>query len=172
MKYTGIWQARDPLELDWIQEVFSDVVLTHVWDCKHELVLDDSILFDAYLEKVDPAYYRKFRGKNAFLVHFFDENYEGGYDEIYRNFRGVFRGFWSEVFNPSYIFKLPLGYCAGFGKDSGPSKSASERKYLWSFVGDGSKSTRPAMVRALAFTQPNLIVSTRAVPGAERAAGI
>ena len=37
---------------------------------------------DAFIHCHDPAYYAQFRGRNAFLVHFLDETYEGGYELI------------------------------------------------------------------------------------------
>ena len=80
-----------------------------MFDGNHEVVLDDAILLDGFIKRVPHDYYRKFQGKNAFLVHFLDETYEGGY-ERYDYFRGVIRNFWSPAFNPRKVFILPTGY--------------------------------------------------------------
>ena len=136
--FTGIWQFRTPGEFDWMNEIFGEFISEYVWDCKREVAPDNSILFDSYICDSDPAYFRRFRGKNAFLVHVYDETFDGLYEETYSNFRGVFRFFWSDVFNPERVFKLPLGYCKGFASDGGPLKPATERRYLWSFVGDAA----------------------------------
>ena len=94
LKFTAIWQSKKPHELPWIEEIFGDLIAEHVFDGNHEVVLDDAILFDSFIKRVPHDYYRKFEGKNAFLVHFLDETYEGGY-ERYDHFRGVIRNFWS-----------------------------------------------------------------------------
>src|SRR5947209_969099 len=165
--FTGIWQFRTPGEFDWMNEIFGEFISEYVWDCKREVAPDNSILFDSYICDSDPAYFRRFRGKNAFLVHVYDETFDGLYEETYSNFRGVFRFFWSDVFNPERVFKLPLGYCKGFASDGGPLKPATERRYLWSFVGDAAKSSRAGMVRALAAVQPNLLISTQPIDYAD-----
>ena len=114
-KYTAIWQSRVPHERDWIEEIFDPYISGHVTDGKHRVVLDNAILMDAFIQCHDPAYYAQFRGRNAFLVHFLDETYEGGY-ERYNNFRGVFRCFWSNTFDSNRVMKMPLGYCRGMAR--------------------------------------------------------
>lgn len=162
-KYTALWQADNPIERDWIQEIFAPWLREHVTDGKHEVVLDDCILLDAFVYCQDPAYYARFRGKNAFLVHFLDENYEGGYD-VYRNFRGVFRCFWSDVFNEDFLLRMPIGYQNGMGKGPLP-EPATRRKFIWSFIGQAGKSSRPDAVRALASVEPHFLFSTDEVRG-------
>jgi hypothetical protein len=164
-KYTAIWQSPNPHERDWIEEVFGPLIDRHVTDGKHELVLDDCILLDAFVYSYDVAYYERFRGKNAFLVHFLDENFEGRYEAIYRNFRGVFRCHWADVFNPKYVMKLPIGYCSGMSRAGRRIASATERKYLWSFVGQVAKSSRPDMAKALSGVEPHFLFSTDDVSG-------
>ncbi len=163
-KFTGIWQANNPLEQDWIEELFKDYVSSYVTDGKHELVLDNAVLFDAFCAANDPAYYAQFKGKNAFLVHFLDENYEGSY-EIYENFRGVLRCHWSDAFNPKRVMRFPLGYTAGLDRTREVIKKASERRYVWSFLGQMSKSSRPDMAHNLAKVAPNFCFATDGVPG-------
>src|SRR5215470_19577047 len=87
-----------------------------VTDGKHELVLDNAILLDAFVYCNDVKYYDQFRGKNAFLIHFLDENFEGRYEVIYSNFLGVFRCHWSNGFNARYVRKMPLCYSNGMSR--------------------------------------------------------
>ncbi len=162
--YTGIWQAEHPLEREFIEEIFASYISNYVTDGKHEVVLDNSILLDAFCYAQDPAYYAKFKGKNAFLVHFLDENYEGGY-ELYENFRGVIRCFWSDVFNPQRIMFLPLGYNNGVERERANIVAASRRRYVWSFLGQMNKSSRPDMAHGLAKIAPNFLYATDDVPG-------
>lgn len=170
-KYTAIWQPQAPREREWIDEIMGPYIAEHVTDGKHRLVLDNAILFDAFVYCYDPAYYAQFRGKNAFLVIFLDENYEGGY-EIYENFRGVFRCFWSDVFRHPGIMKMPLGYCNGARALNRTVRRATERRYLWSFMGAADKSTRPDVARELAHLEPHFMFSTGPVPGVVRLAQV
>ena len=158
-KYTAIWQSRIPHERDWIEEILDPYISGHVTDGKHRVVLDNAILMDAFIQCHDPAYYAQFRGRNAFLVHFLDETYEGGY-ERYNNFRGVFRCFWSNTFDSTRVMKMPLGYCSGMARGGRPIQRASARKYLWSFVGEVNKSSRPDMAKALAAAGPHFLRPT------------
>lgn len=162
--FTAIWQAKNPNERAWIDEIFGPYLTRHVTDGSHQLVLDNAILFDAFVYCYDPAYYAQFRGKNAFLVHFLDENYEGRY-EIYRNFRGVFRCFWSEGFIQGHVRKLPLGYSNGMGRSGRSLQPATRRRYVWSFIGQANKSSRPDAVRALGRIEPHFLYCTDDVPG-------
>ena len=163
-KYTAIWQSPTPKVREWICEIMGDYIGEHVTDGKHQLVLDNAILIDAFIYCFDPAYYARFRGKNVFLVAFLDENFEGGYD-VYQNFRGVFRCFWSDVFNHPPMMRMPLGYC----NDTKPAiqevRRATERTYVWSFMGAADKSTRPDVVRELGSIEPHFMFSTEHVPG-------
>jgi len=165
IKYTAIWQAQNPHERDWMEEIFGPVVAERVTDGAHQLVLDNCILFDAFVYSYDVRYYERFRGRNAFLVHFQDENFEGRYEAIYRNFRGVFRCFWADVFNPKYVMKLPVGYSSGMSRAGRLIVPAAERRYLWSFVGQLGKSSRPDMAKALLRVEPHFLFSTDEVSG-------
>jgi hypothetical protein len=165
IKYTAIWQSPNPHEREWIEEIFGPVVDGQVTDGGHRLVLDDCILFDAFVYSYDVGYYERFRGRNAFLVHFLDENFEGRYEAIYRNFRGVFRCHWADVFNPKYVMKLPIGYCSGMSRAGRVITPATERRYLWSFVGQIGKSSRPDMAKALLRVEPHFLFSTDDVSG-------
>src|ERR1700742_41281 len=163
--YTAIWQSPNPHEREWIEEIFGPFFKEQVTDGKHELVLDNAILFDAFVYCNDIQYYEQFRGKNAFLVHFLDENFEGLYEEIYRNFRGVLRCHWSNVFNTRYVMKMPLGYSSGMGRAGRELERASQRKYVWSFAGQVGKSSRPDMAKALLPVTPYFLSATDDVSG-------
>jgi hypothetical protein len=163
-KYTAIWQASNPHEREWIDEVMGPFIREHVTDGKHELVLDNAILLDAFVHCIDPSYYAGFRGMNAFLVHFLDENYEGSY-EIYQNFRGVLRCHWSDVFSEQYLLRMPLGYSNGWGRNGRPIRKATERKYVWSFIGQAGKASRPDVANMLARIEPHFMFATDNVPG-------
>jgi hypothetical protein len=162
-KLTAIWQSENPHEREWVDEVFGPYISEHVIDGKHELAMDNAILIDAFVHCFDQAYYAKFRGLNAYLVQFLDENYDGGYDR-YENFRGVFRGHWSSVFNANYVRKMPLGYCNGLPKRE-QIIPAAQRKYVWSFAGHVDKSSRPEMAEELARVEPHYLFSSSPIPG-------
>lgn len=158
--YTAIWQSPNPHEREWIEEIFGPLFNGQVTDGKHELVLDHAILFDAFVYANDLKYYQQFRGKEAFLVHFLDENYEGLYEEIYSNFRGVFRCHWANIFNEKYVSKMPLGYSNGMGRSGRPIPQATKRKYVWSFAGALMKSSRPDVAEALRAIKPYFLRAT------------
>jgi hypothetical protein len=162
-KLTVIWQAEKPHEREWVDEIFGPYISEHVTDGKHELVMDNALLVDAFVHCFDKEYYAKFRGLNAYLAHFLDENFDGGY-ERYENFRGVFRGHWSNVFNANYIRKMPLGYCNGLPRRE-QLIPAAERNYVWSFAGHVDKSSRPEMAEELARVEPHYLFSSSPVPG-------
>jgi hypothetical protein len=158
-KYTAIWQAQKPIEEDWIKEILGPIVGEFGTDGKHELVLDNAILLDSFVCSNDAAYYEKFRGRNAFLVHFLDESYAGRYD-AYHNFRGVIRCFWARIFDSPCVMEMPLGYSRGLGCGSVAPLPATQRAYVLSFAGATRKATRPDAVRALAAITPHFLFST------------
>ena len=164
--FTAIWQSeiagKDWPGYEGLMRFFSPFIKEHVSDGKHEIVMDNVILFDAWIYAFDPAYYDRFRGKNAFLVHIGDEFYDLG-AEYYVNFRGVFRPYWSAVFNPQYVMVVPLGNHVPNTTTS--ILPASERRYAWSFIGEAGKSSRPDMVRAMSSVEPHISFSTTPVPG-------
>jgi hypothetical protein len=161
-KYVGIWQSEENAERHFVRRLFEPYISQHILDGKHEVVLDNAILFDAWVYANDPDYYAAFRGKNAFLFHLSDEFYELGADR-YVHFRGVFRSYWSSVFNPKHVMVLPLGISSVNTATS--IIPASERRYAWSFVGDAAKSSRPELVRAMGPVEPHISYSNTPVRG-------
>jgi hypothetical protein len=156
---TAIWQAPNFRERDWIEELFGAHINNHVWDGKQRVIMDNCILVDQFIHRKPAAYYEQFRAKNnVYLLHLSDEQYHGGY-EVYKNFTGVFRNYWSTVFNPESVFILPLGYSNGI-KERQETKRTSERKYVWSFAGDTERGSRPEMLSALESIRPHFSRST------------
>ncbi|HWA96678.1 MAG TPA: hypothetical protein VG844_18925 [Terracidiphilus sp.] len=146
MKLTLLYQSKGLAEREWIPDIFRAVAGEVVHDEKHEVVLDNCLLIDFFLHRRSDDYYAKFRGKNAWLFHIADEAYDGGYDK-YKYFHGVFRNHWSGIFNSRRVVQLPLGYTAGLPLQQNLPE-ASSRKYLWSFLGQARKSSRPEMAKA------------------------
>ncbi len=162
-KFTAIWQAPTPRQREWVAEIFGPYIAENVYDGKREVVLDNAILFDAFIFLYDESYYKRFKGKNAFLVHLVDEYYSGPY-QIYENFKGVYRNHWTDVFNPTYVKTLPLGYNAGFDMTL-PIPAASSRRFIWSFAGQIGKSSRPDAIRALSKAEPHFVFATDEAAG-------
>ena len=160
--FTAIWQSEQYYEQRFLTRLFEPYIARHVVDGKHEISLDSSILFDAFIYANDPYYYASFRGKNAFLVQLGDENYELGVDR-YVHFRGVFRTIWSSVFNPKHVMVLPLGFTTV--NSANAMLPASNRRFAWSFVGEAGKASRPDMVRAMSTIEPHMCFSSTPVRG-------
>jgi hypothetical protein len=158
MKLTFLWQSKNFAELEWIQDIFAPVADEQIFDGEHRIVLDDCLLIDAYIHAQPRDYYARFRGRNAWLLQLSDETYEGGYG-VYNNFRGVFRNYWSSVFNPRRVLQLPLGYTNGFTHEA-IGTEIDRRSYAWSFLGHAGKSTRPEMIQALQPIKPNFVHAT------------
>lgn len=156
-RYIAIWQTEDPFEREWVDEVFGPYISAHVFDGERRLVLDNCILFEAFTHANPSGYYERFRGKNAFLCDFLDEFYAGRTYAHYRNFRGVFRNFWSEFFNPRLVKALPLGYQNGVRPEAAVLRPSSARRFVWSMLGDCKKSSRPEAVRGLTSIRPHYL---------------
>lgn len=150
-----LWQESGFKEREWVTELFEPVTEEHRKDGERRIVLDNCILIDSYLHCRPKDYYAKFRGKNAWLIHLSDESFEGGY-EAYDHFRGVFRNYWSSIFNPRRVMQFPLGFTAGFTRQA-PASLSQGRRYLWSFMGQAAKASRPEMLRALAPLDPKFL---------------
>jgi Exostosin family len=156
---TAIWQKDDFREREWVTRMFGSLISEHIADGSNSIVMDNCLLIDQYLHTKQSEYYRAFRPhRNAFLLHLSDEQFHGGY-EAYANFTGVFRNYWSAIFNPASVKILPLGYSNGLARRVQP-KLASERQYLWSFAGEASRASRPEMVAALKSISPHLCCAT------------
>lgn len=156
---TAIWQREDLREREWVTQMFGSLIKEHITDGSNFVVMDNCLLIDQFVHVKRREYYRAFRShRNAFLLHLSDEQFHGGY-EAYANFTGIFRNYWSAIFNPASVKILPLGYSNGLARHIQP-KLASERKYLWSFAGETARASRPEMVAALKSISPHLCCAT------------
>lgn len=149
-KYTAIWQSLKPKQVNRVQETFGDWISEHIFDNKHEVVLDNAILFDTFIY-FRSRLLRAFSRKNAFLVHFQDETYAGQY-QLYENFRGVSRNYWSSIFNPA--IRAHNSACYTEPSASAASNQKRHREAIrQSFLGQTNKSSRPDMSnRCCAFS--------------------
>lgn len=153
-----IWQRSDIFEREWISEILGPYIDEHIFDGQHRVVLDNCILAESYLYTGPPEYFAQFRGRNAWLLHLSDETYDGGY-EHYSNFKGVFRNYWSSIFDSPGILQLPLGYAEGQTHNL-QDREAGQRAYLWNFAGAAGKGSRPDMIRALSPLGPSFTLIT------------
>lgn len=153
-KLTLLYQNPTTPLREWYAEIFSPWIDRVVDDGTHTIVLDNCIVADVFVQQEDPAYYRKFLGKNAFLLLAPDEYYATP-PATFRNFCGVVRSHHSSVFLADRVLQIPTGYNPGFG---GPQTfdPASRRQYMWSFLGQVNKTTRPECLRSLLHLEPNL----------------
>ena len=151
VKFTAIWQSRDygrdwPM-YEWQKHLFEPYISNHVFDGKHQVVMDNAILFDDWVCARDPEYYENSAAKTPFwCIRTTVLATDLGVDR-YVYFRGVFRSLWSSVFNPKHVLVFPLGYTEEIPRQR--AVPASDRRYAWSFVGEGGKSSRPDMIRAM-----------------------
>jgi hypothetical protein len=167
MKLTFIWQNLSSADeghlmpdFQWIREIFKPLAGEQIFERDRRTIVDNCLLIDGWFHHLPRDYYRQFRGKNAWLLHLFDETYEGGYD-VYDNFRGVIRTYWTDMFNPRRVMQIPLGSINGFNLDL-VSQDAAQRPYLWSFLGSGKRGSRPEMLNALKPLKPSFIHVTDA----------
>jgi hypothetical protein len=147
-----IWQREEMLEQAWISEILGPYIDEEIFDGQHKVVLDNCVVADSYLHARPAEYFAQFRGKRAWLIHFSDETYEGGYQH-YSNFKGVLRNHWSSIFDTPSILQFPLGYAEGLMRNP-LTLETTRRQYLWSFAGAAGKSSRPDMIRALSPMGP------------------
>ena len=124
-----IWQF-DPntisqcYERDWIRELFSEVELDEVIDCKFEVMLDNSIIVyndiwkDGEGGKRNESLYnyldRVSQLQNVSIIHLGDE-FTHAKTEHYSKFKNVIRTTYNEsVAGMSNVMQVPLGYKQGF----------------------------------------------------------
>ncbi len=159
-RLTAIWQRRSELrENDWLDELFGEYIDKHIVDGTRSVVMDNCLLIDSLIHTRNESYYKSFsERKNAYLLHLSDEHYHGGY-QTYKYFKGVFRNYWSPIFESRAIQVVPLGYSNGLSQ-SGGFKPASSRSHLWSFVGETARGSRPEMVTELRHMGPHFLRAT------------
>jgi hypothetical protein len=158
----GVWQGDDLGQLSWIQHLFRKSINEWIFDRSRDFIGDNAVLVDRFVNNRPADYYSLFRGKQAFLVDLADENYDF-HPEIYSNFLGVFRCYWSDVFRRERVHPVPLGLSHhSFGTVRSFPKS-SERQYIWSFLGAINKSSRPEIAKYLGSLEPHILFATDAI---------
>lgn len=151
-----VWCSRTLAEKDWIRFLLGDLILSeetcldltvakpnslYVIDCNKVSIAD---LPGTFLDSLDSA-------RPVGLFHCADEWYAGGYSS-YRHFDYVLRTHHASYIRGEGIKTLPLGWPNGTLSLSN-IRPASERKFLWSFVGNVI-ATRPEMLKALENLTP------------------
>jgi len=160
----GVWQGNDLAQLSWIQHLFRKVVSDWTFDRTGDFEGDNAVLVARYVNIRQGQYFTQFRGRRVFLVDLADENYDFRPD-VYSNFLGVFRCYWSNVFRRERMFPIPLGMTHhDFGITRSFPKS-SERQFIWSFLGQLNKSSRPEMARYLRSLEPHLLFAVDETKG-------
>ncbi len=155
----GVLQDEDPGQFEWLRHALSGRVQEWTQDAERLFDGDNAVLVGRFVSTRGPAYHRRFRGRNVFLVDLADENYDFS-PEVYANFRGVLRCHWSDVFHPEAVFGLPLGLQHHEPYVDLAPRPASERQYVWSFLGQVNKSSRPEMAMELLTVEPHLLFGT------------
>ncbi len=165
-QYTLLWQVRGAVEREWLSEIFGDLVCDQV-DDSYSTVIDDCIVVDSRIHRAPSGYYPQFAGRrNVFLLHLSDEWFIPNYS-TYSYFNGIFRNYGSAAFHPKRVMCLPLGYRDRLSLAVPSLRRPGERRYVWSFLGELEKSSRPEMARALNSIEPHLLHMTDR-PGAIR----
>jgi hypothetical protein len=156
-----VWQhdPRDSWEDDWLRYLLAAVPQAErVIDTQHAVYFDHMIVIDNHLSPASEAYYAQasFKGCRVVLVHLSDEWYADD-TACYDWCDLVFRNHWTFVHaDKRKLMFFPLGYKNGFSRASA-GKPVSERRYVWSFMGDPKKSTRAAMLEALRDTGESFV---------------
>lgn len=153
-KLTLLYQNPATPLREWYTEILGPLVDQVIDDGTHTVVMDDCIVSDSFVRLHDPTYYRRFRDKNAFLLLSPDEYYATPV-EVYNNFCGVIRSHYADAFLGDRVKQIPVGYLPG-SRVEGECRIATQRKYVWSFLGEVNKTTRPECVRSLIRITPNL----------------
>lgn len=146
---SGMWEE------DWLKEVLSDVKTINIDDDNFEKFVDNSIVVISSGYKSDEFanYFAKMhkRGFKYGIILLSDELYHVPHIQFeYASF--IFRNYWKKEYTKDErVLVFPLGYGRGFWKDCDAiPRPASDREYVWSFVGQICyKPTREMMIDAL-----------------------
>jgi hypothetical protein len=156
-----IWQhdPKNSWEEDWLRFLLADVPQAEpVTDTQHAVFFDNMIVIDNRISAATEAYYAKasFKGCRVALFHLSDEWYADD-TTCYDWCDLVFRNHWTFLHaDKRKLTFFPLGYKNGFSSTA-VKKTADQRRYLWSFMGDPKKSTRSAMLEALRDTGESFV---------------
>ena len=150
-------------ETEWVRFLLSSCTDGEIIDGQHRVFEDGCIVVDRYLYRERPAYYFELlkRGCRFALFHTSDEHYwEDCTPYSFANF--VFRNYWSRMHAQSRnVAIMPLGMVTGFRANA--AKTATERTYLWCFIGNPGKRSRLEMLQALSSLERGFLYGTNAV---------
>jgi hypothetical protein len=149
-----IWQMNPHglIEIDWINFLFSEFNINHIYDPNLEVVLDNSIVItEGYSvgETSVREYISSFkrRGYCVGVLHLSDEWFTAPVD-FYSSAAFVLRNFYRpDVAHLKNVVFVPVGYKQGLHQYS-TQRSISDRQYYWSFAGAlGGKVSRRSMIK-------------------------
>ncbi len=152
-----IWLGGNPSgswEEDWIHEILSEIEseIRVIVDLDYNVFLDRSIIVVSNPDpKRYPNYFLKYRkqGLKFGIIHLSDEVYTSPHN-FYEGALFVLRNYWWKYLGGKRLLFFPLGYKRCFWNDfHGSIKSAYTRKYVWSFAGQITKSTRLSMLESM-----------------------
>jgi hypothetical protein len=147
-----VWQVLPGAswEADWLRYLLSGLNCIEIADGRHQEFHDGSIVVDNALTAPKRSYYFEMlkRGNRFALLHLSDESY---FDDLfaYGLANVVIRNYWCRAHaSDRKVLTIPLGLMNGFAVAT--RKAARDRRYLWSFAGNVDKSSRQAMIGAMA----------------------
>ena len=150
-----VWQIDPQVhwETDWVRYLLSGLDCAEVVDGQYKVFHDGCIIIDNRIGSQNTRYYFELlnRGHRFGLFHLSDERF---YDDCtaydFANF--VLRNYWSRAFAADRrVLVLPLGTMKGFRVET--QRPAGDRRYIWAFAGNAQKSTRRAMIQAMATVE-------------------
>eukprot|EP00048_Salpingoeca_helianthica_P018033 m.240331 g.240331 ORF g.240331 m.240331 type:complete len:360 (-) comp23304_c0_seq1:26-1105(-) len=153
----------DFVEKDWVRlSVLRNVLIDERFDSSLSLFLNNSVLVFSALNQDWSShikhYFQQLCDKHIHfsLIHLSDEAYSLSSPSFYKCAKKIFRNYYHEAYEhlPNLLF-LPLGYTNGafrgnLGNSQTPFLPPSQRKYVWSFIGQiTNKPSREAMRSAM-----------------------
>jgi hypothetical protein len=160
-----VWHADNLLEVDWVRDIFGDLIEEECTDLDLTCFDDDCIHVVSSNWQPLPAYEDYFhecrtRCRRLVLLHTSDEWFSGGY-ALYRHFDAVIRNFATRLAQHEGILTIPEGYANGT-RVGHVVRPITARQYVWSFTGE-IKASRADMASAFDGLQPNFMTSTASI---------
>lgn len=170
-----VWQFDpdgDAWETDWVRFLLSGLDYTEIIDGEHRELHDGAIIIDRHIGPQRRPYYFEMlsRGNRFALFHLADEHHsdDGG---LYNFANLVLRNYWSRTHAADRrVIGIPLGLMRGFRVETSPA--TFERRFVWSFAGNGGKRSRVDMLKAMSCVDGGHVHATSATnprsPAAEQ----
>jgi hypothetical protein len=170
-KFNLVWMSQGLGEADWIRHLLRPLICREIVAERYEFIEPGSLYVvgasgaKSLQQIIPPSFLAALRNvKCKGLVHAGDEYYAGGY-EVYRQFDFVLRQYHTALFNHvPEVLTFPLGWAEGTPQRS-VLKPVEARKYLWSFLGNQTASSRPEMLKALRRIEPQFVYCTAGPAG-------